>query len=482
MLDAWKLDPWMAVPLALSITLYGVGLTRVRVPRLEVAAFLAGWWVLVISLLSPIATWSEARFSVHMTQHELLMLVAAPLITLGRPLVPMLWALPLRWRLGLKGGRGMSPAVAQLTSPAVVFVLHAVALWVWHLPPLYEAAVLDDRVHALQHVMFTGTACLFWWGLLRGRYGRLGYGAAVFYVFATAMHSGGLGALITFATAPIYPLYARRAGEGVDPLVDQQLAGLIMWIPAGVVLMIFGLALLSAWLGESERRAKLLALLFAVGVTPLGISADYADHADNRTQERAITILTESPAELGDFGRGILLGGREAERAATLLGHDFRLVESGAATARVARVAPSESDMPVIAMTGETRHPCIFVTTSPDAERAATAYAAAKQLTSFIIADWHPAFTRYGAAQLNERFERSFDQPMTAEAWHGWVAVKAIAEAALRGDELCAELAQLRFDGHKGRAFRFDPDSRRLIHPALIVWQEAGKKIVEVVP
>jgi cytochrome c oxidase assembly factor CtaG len=260
MFDGWKFDVLMAVPLAVTFAMYARGLTRVRPPRAEVASFVSGWIVLVVALLSPVATLSEVLFSVHMTQHELLMLVAAPLITLGRPVVPMLWALPARWRRRLKGGGGLVPAWSTLTSPAVVFVVHAVTLWVWHVPALYQAAILDDRVHALQHVMFTGTACLFWWGLVRGRYGRVGYGAAVLYVFATAMHSGGLGALITFAAAPLYPLYAHRAAHGVDPLVDQQLAGLIMWIPAGVVLMIFGLALLGAWLGEAERRAKAVAV------------------------------------------------------------------------------------------------------------------------------------------------------------------------------------------------------------------------------
>ena len=273
MFDGWKPDLIMAAPLAASFILYGIGLARVKVPRVEIASFLAGWVVLVVALLSPIATVSEALFSVHMTQHELLMLVAAPLLTLGRPLVPMMWALPSRWRRRFKGGAGLSPLWSRVTSPVVVFVMHAVALWVWHLPSLYQAAVLDDRIHALQHLMFTGTACLFWWGLVRGRYGRLGYGAAVFYVFATAMHSGGLGALITFASAPLYPLYVHRAGHGVDPLVDQQMAGLIMWIPAGVVLMIFGLALLSAWLGESERRAKVLTIVVAIVAASSGTPA-----------------------------------------------------------------------------------------------------------------------------------------------------------------------------------------------------------------
>lgn len=471
MLEGWKPDLLMAVPLAATLVIYGIGLARVRVPRLEMAAFLAGWCVLVVSLLSPIATWSEVLFSIHMGQHELLMLIAAPLITLGRPLVPMMWALPARWRHRLKGGAGLSPAWSRLTAPPVVFILHAAALWVWHLPPLYEAAVLDDRVHAVQHVSFTGTACLFWWGMLRGRYGRLGYGAAVFYVFATAMHSGGLGALITFATAPVYPLYVQRAAPGVDPLVDQQLAGLIMWIPAGVVLTIFGLALVSAWLGEAERRAKRLAMCFVlIWIAPLGAG------------QRQITIQVDDPKTLGDYGLGITLGAIEAEHAAALLGHQFRLVHSGPATARVSQAVPADSTIPVVGMTGSSSSACVFVTTSADTARAAEAHAKAQGFRDHVVSDWHHAFTRYGAAQLNERFEREFGKHMSADAWHGWVAVKAIFEAAQRGDELCGELGRLRFDGHKGRALRFDPETRMLIHPSLIVREQNGKTIVEVAP
>ena len=471
MFAGWKPDLLMAVPLAATLVVYGIGLSRVKVPRLEVSAFLSGWVVLVAALLSPIATWSEALFSMHMTQHELLMLIAAPLITLGRPLVPMMWALPGRWRRGLKGGAGMTPAWSYVTSPATVFVLHALALWVWHLPALYQAAVLDDRVHALQHIMFTGTACLFWWGLTRGRYGRLGYGAAVFYVFATAMHSGGLGALITFATAPLYPLYVERAGHGVDPLVDQQLAGLLMWIPAGIVLTIFGLALLSAWLGESERRAKLLSITL---VTILGAPVIAA--------QRDITVAVPDLQTLGDYGLGVRLGAIEAERAATLLGHRFALVTTERG---IARIAPStdtaEPDVPTVAMKGATAARCVFITESPADAAAARQHAKAVSPDA-TIADWHPAFRRYGASELNERFEKMFGRPMTAEAWHGWVAVKAVVEAALRGDDICRELSRLRFDGHKGRALRFDPDSRRLRHPALMITRVKETDVVEVVP
>jgi putative membrane protein len=252
-----KLDPFAMVVLAASGSLYLAGLTRVSVPRGELAAFAGGWLTMAVALLSPIATLSEALFSVHMTQHELLMLVAAPLLTLGRPLVPMLFALPYAWRIRLRGATS-GRALSLLLAPPTVFALHLVALWIWHVPALYEAAVRSDSIHLVQHVSFVGTACLFWWGLLRGRYGRLGYGAAVIYVFATGLHSGGLGALLTLLQRPAYPVYVERAHlHGVDPLEDQQLAGLIMWIPAGVLFLIFGLAIFAAWLGEAERRRRI---------------------------------------------------------------------------------------------------------------------------------------------------------------------------------------------------------------------------------
>jgi putative membrane protein len=252
----WKPDPFAAAALALSAASYAAGWWRMRqrgasLPRLEIAAFAVGWLTLVIALLSPMATLSEWLFSVHMTQHELLMLVSAPLLAIGRPLVPMLFAMPARWRR-----RIAPPAALRLaSSPMFVFLLHALALWVWHLPVLYEAAVLDDRIHLIQHVSFAGTAALFWWGLIRGRYGRLGYGAAFLYIFATAVHSGGLGALLAFSNRAWYGLYVQRA-QGIDALGDQQLGGVIMWVPAGIVMMLFGLAMFAAWLGESERRRQ----------------------------------------------------------------------------------------------------------------------------------------------------------------------------------------------------------------------------------
>jgi putative membrane protein len=236
-----------------------------------VAAFVVGWSSLVIALVSPLDVLSDILFSAHMTQHELLMVIAAPLMVLGRPLIVMLWAFRAGERQRLTGWT-RTPAVVRIwhgaTGPVTVWVLHALALWVWHVPVLYEAAVRNDAVHIVQHLSFFGTAALFWWAIVHGRYGRIGYGVAVLFVFTTALHSGALGALFTFGSQVMYPLYADRTSAfGVSPLDDQQLAGLIMWIPFSLTFLIVGLALFAAWLGESDRRLGFARASFSGGET-----------------------------------------------------------------------------------------------------------------------------------------------------------------------------------------------------------------------
>ena len=252
----WSWEPFVVVALAVSGALYAAGVVRNRqvAKRWQAACFAAGWLTLVVALVSPVDALGGILFSAHMAQHELLMIVAAPLIVLGRPLVVMLWALPAAWRASF----GWAFGNAWWNSAVTATLLHAVALWVWHVPALYEATLRSDFIHALQHVSFFFTATLFWWALIHGRYGRLGYGAAVVYVFVTAAHSGALGALITFAPDLWYPIYgARTAAWGLRAIEDQQLAGLIMWIPAGMLFTILGVGLFAAWLGEAERRVAL---------------------------------------------------------------------------------------------------------------------------------------------------------------------------------------------------------------------------------
>ena len=252
-MNHWTLDPPVLVSLLVAGALYLVGAARLLrsagrgrgVTDRQLFSFAAGWIALVLSLHSPIAAVSEFLFSVHMTQHEILMLVAAPLLVLARPLGVFVWALPASWRAPI-GRWTRRPAVAgawrALTGPLTVWVLHGAALWVWHLPSLYQAAVRNEPIHVLEHASFLGSALLFWWTAVSpsGRR-RLPRGADVLYVFTGAFQGAALGALFTFASIPLYPLYAGTVAPwGLSPLQDQQLAGVIMWIPSGVVYLAAG--------------------------------------------------------------------------------------------------------------------------------------------------------------------------------------------------------------------------------------------------
>src|SRR4051812_32429091 len=176
--------------LLLSLGVWGVGVIGVwrhagygrGVGPLEALAFGTGWLALAIALSPPLDEWSEQWLAAHMVQHELLMVVAAPLMVVGAPLVAILWAMPPRVRHALVTAVQRSPLPIvwkALTAPSSAFLLYGVALWVWHVPALYDEALEHEGVHAVEHLCFFGTAALFWWGIVHGRHGRSGYGAAV---------------------------------------------------------------------------------------------------------------------------------------------------------------------------------------------------------------------------------------------------------------------------------------------------------------
>jgi putative membrane protein len=212
-----------------------------------------------MALVSPLHPLGEVLFSAHMVQHELMMVVAAPLLVLGRPLVPFVWALPQHWRRST-GVVTRMPHVRQvwgtLTRPSTTWVLHAAAIWVWHVPALYDATLDNDFVHTLQHVSFLGTALLFWWSALRGT--RLGRGAAVGYLFTTMLHTSALGVILAFTNSLWYPAYdATTTPFGLTPVDDQQLGGLVMWIPGSISYLVASLVLVALWMRESESRMEM---------------------------------------------------------------------------------------------------------------------------------------------------------------------------------------------------------------------------------
>jgi putative membrane protein len=305
---AWSFDPVTIVLLVTSAFLYFRGLHALwaragidaGIRKWQAGCFAAGWLTLLVALVSPLHELGAALFSAHMAQHTLLIAVAAPLLVLGRPLVPALWAVPMQWRRRagvMTQFRSFRVAWVAVTTPAVAWIFHAAALWVWHLPVPYQAALASNTVHALQHVSFLGTALLFWWTLGHGRETRMSYGLAVLYLFTTAMHTGGLGALLTFAGTPWYPAYSGPAAAwGLTALEDQQLAGLIMWVPAGISYLVAALILVAAWLRESERRAVRWRTSVAIGACAVSVISGCGIETGARRNAEAASLTGGDPA------------------------------------------------------------------------------------------------------------------------------------------------------------------------------------------
>jgi cytochrome c oxidase assembly factor CtaG len=267
----WTFEPWVVICLGASALLYGVGLARLRRKsgegraqlRTQACAFFAGWLALAAALVSPLDALGSQLFSAHMLQHEAMMIVAAPLFVLGRPFAFWMWGLPAGWRRPVGAavhGRAVQAGWTLLTWPLFAWLLHAAVVWLWHAPLLFEAALHSNAIHTLQHVSFLGSALLFWWAVLGDGAFRPQRGMSMLYIFTTMAHTGALGALLTWSGVIWYPSYI-GAGEafGMDPLEDQQLGGLIMWVPGGLAYLIAGLALASKWLGHNAPRAVAVA-------------------------------------------------------------------------------------------------------------------------------------------------------------------------------------------------------------------------------
>jgi putative membrane protein len=268
----WSFEPWVIIPLVVSAALFGLGWMRLRrrsgggrtsVDR-KAALFAAGWLFLVVAAVSPLHEAGGRSFAAHMLEHELLMLAAAPLLVLSWPIATMLWAFPATARQWF-AGVGRSPVLQGpwrlLSDPWVATALQAAALWLWHLPSLFQLALLHEGWHAAQHLSFLVSALFFWTAMLNGRRGRRGVGQAGLCLFLTSAVSGALGAFMAFAQSPWYPRYAELGMTpwGLTPAEDQQLAGLLMWIPGGVVHAVAALLLIAGALKLSASEPGRLA-------------------------------------------------------------------------------------------------------------------------------------------------------------------------------------------------------------------------------
>jgi len=261
--STWNLHPVLLSGLLLTAWGYWRGQTngpRRPIDTWRARCFTGALVALGLALLSPLDALSGALVSAHMVQHLLLLLVAAPLLALSAPSSAILRGSPLalrrasgRWRrrLGLTHGN-----LGVLRHPAAVWPLSVGVIWFWHAAAPYDATLDNRLLHVLEHASFLVTAVLFWQVVVGVRGGaRVSGGLGVLLVFAMAMQSVFLSVLLTFARTPWYSGYAATTAPwGLDPLTDQRLAGVIMWIPAGGIYLVVALALLVTWIRATERE------------------------------------------------------------------------------------------------------------------------------------------------------------------------------------------------------------------------------------
>ena len=265
MLATWRLDPAILFGLGVAAVLYVRADRRVRrergerrIPRARRWQFLAGLGVVFVALESPIDTASATSFSIHMVQHLLLTMVAAPLLVLGAPVTLALLASTPRNRKRLSSAL-RSRSARFLSDPVVAWALFFGVLWGSHFSGLFEAALRSDNVHALEHAAYLATAVLFWMPVVgrdptpRG----LSHPARILYLFFAMASMAFLGLAIFSANHVLYPTYA--AVEGLKRAAwDQRLGGGLMWV-GGMIHIVPALALVMLdWMRADERAARRL--------------------------------------------------------------------------------------------------------------------------------------------------------------------------------------------------------------------------------
>lgn len=259
----------MPVTLSLGLILvtYTIGLVRLtrragtnrRPPLTRMLAMGGGVLVVELSLASPLDDLADHLLSAHMAQHLLLMLMAAPLLVWARPAPYLVWGLPMPLRRGvayLWNPAGASELIRYLKRPAISWGTFCGVVLLWHVPAIYRWAIGGEVRHSLMHLSFLGSGILFWSVVLdAGRPRGLNHAASALFVFSAALVTGLPGALITFARQPLYVLTPTPPNAtGLTVLADQQLAGLMMWIPMDLILFGVALALFAAALQASVDR------------------------------------------------------------------------------------------------------------------------------------------------------------------------------------------------------------------------------------
>lgn len=265
----WNLRPDVVFVLLFFGTVYVRGWLKLRrrsshaVRSWQLGLYLLGLAAITIALLSPIDALASELLSMHMAQHLLLLMIAPLSLLLANPLAACLWGLPANLRRGagrfLMRGAPFRHALWAVTLMPVAWSLYVVNLWVWHHPRLYQLALENDWFHDLQHILFFGTALLFWWPIVNPAphvHGIISYAYRVIYLIAATLQNTLLGMAISFPERLLYPFYetAPRLRD-LSPINDQALGGGIMWV-SGHMYLIPILVLIARRLFREEEAAR----------------------------------------------------------------------------------------------------------------------------------------------------------------------------------------------------------------------------------
>ena len=317
---AWSWEPGVLMPLAVAAVWYARGLASLsRAGRVDqvaghfrIALFVAAMTIMLLALESPLDALSDRLFSAHMVQHLLLSVVVAPLLACSRQGAVFLWGLSPRWRHGLLRSwrRGRLGAVGRaLLHPVVVWTAFCATFVFWHIPGPYRWALDNPLVHAIEHLCFLVAPLAFWTLVFdTSPRRRMDHGASLVFIVTAAILSDLPGALMLLAPRPLFAASAAEAGSwGLTRLQDQQLAGVIMWVPMGFLFVAAGAWVFVRWMeaaghpkARPPRRAQAAAaialLVIVPGVLLVGAQADVA--------------AAPLPRSDGDSNRGAELIGR----------------------------------------------------------------------------------------------------------------------------------------------------------------------------
>jgi len=260
---AWSLDPLALAGIAGAGLAYLVAVRRVAAahpsnphPGYRSSLFAGGLAAIGLALVSPIEAYEGQLFSVHMVQHLLLELVAAPLLLAGAPITLALRAASPAWRRRLLAVL-QSRAVHVLAFPVVAWILFAAVNWGWHFSTLYDQALENDLLHYLQHASFLGASLLFWWPVVAADPGpwRLPHPVRILYLFLAMPQNSFLGVAIMSASTVLFPHYVTNLRDwGPTPLEDQQLGGVIMWVVGDLAFLAAMAVVVVFWMRHEDRR------------------------------------------------------------------------------------------------------------------------------------------------------------------------------------------------------------------------------------